>query len=450
MSLGRRSARGLVIGLVLAVLALITWALREPPTVDTDPGVPGPEARALAAQLESARSAWRTREAELTQQLEALDGALASEQELRYAREREWLEFTQLVGSLGLESAPPIPEFLARSSATGTGAESPSGTAPGTSIAEGSGTDDPSTADSAAHDEGAIDSRLARATRALDERGRSIRAILAALLSAEQVHSLDFREVGRPHTHEGRGVVGPVVARLVDDRGHLVGGLFAERLWIEVSRSARCVTLVLENGYETRGGVREDFAVESRAPRQADEPGDPAAEGAGTEASDERAPVVRAEPRGVQRIFLPSVDPEPWLEALPEIIDEGPLVQLIDDGVYDLVALRLALNELLRKAGTEAGEGWRLRALGGVQSGVLRDVQLVEHAADGTVTRRLFADRLEVHRSDRAIELLLEKGSQERSGRLAPFLEGRYRVALPRARADEWVAAGVPGAGRTR
>jgi hypothetical protein len=450
MSLGPRSTRGLVIGLVLAVLALITWALREPTTAIADPGVPGPEARALAAQLESARSAWRTREAELTQQLEALDGALASEQELRYAREREWLEFTQVVGSLGLESAPPIPEFLARSSATGTRAESPSGTAPSTSSAEGAGTEEPSTAESAAHDEGATASRVATANRALDERGRSIRAILAALLTAEQVHSLNFIEVGRPHTHEGRGVIGPIVAQLIDDRGRFIGGLFAERLWVEVSRSARCVTLVLENGYETRGGVREDFAVESRPPRQADAPSDAAVEGSETGAPDERAPVLRPEPRGVQRIFLPSVDPEPWLEALPEIIDDGPLVQLIDDGVYDLVALRLALNELLRKAGTEAGEGWRLRALGGVQSGVLRDVQLVEHAADGTVTRRLFADRMEVHRSDRAIELRLEKGSQERSGRLAPFLEGRYRVALPRARADDWVAAGVPGAGRTR
>jgi hypothetical protein len=144
------------------------------------------------------------------------------------------------------------------------------------------------------------------------------------------------------------------------------------------------------------------------------------------------------------------VDPAPWLEALDEIIADTPGAVSVDDGVYDRVALKIGLNELLRKAGTEAGEGWRLHALGGVQSGVLRDVQLVEHAADGTVLRRLFADRMEVRRNGRGIDLDLERGSQERSGRLAPFLEGRYRVALPRARADEWVAAGIPGAARTR
>jgi len=433
MSFGPRVARGLGLGLVLAALAVMTWALRESPPAPETSDV---EVRALAAQLEGERGEWRAREAELVQHAVELEAALASEQELRYAREREWLEFTQLVGSLELPSAPPIPEFLERSAATGPVGQASTETEAGSSSA-----DDPGAAATA---------RAATATRALDERSRAMRALLGALLTAEQVRSLDFLELGRPHTFEGRGVVGPVVARLVNGNGQLVGGLFAERLSIEVSRSARCVTLVLEDGYETRGGVRYPFEVESRTRRAPTPVGEGAPAGAGSATEEGGAPVADPEPRGVQRIFLPSVDPAPWLEALPELIDEGPVVAPIDDGVYDLLALRIELNELLRKAGTDAGEGWRLHVLGGVQSGALRDVQLVEHAADGRVVRRLFADRLEVHRSGRGIELVLEKGSQERNGRLAPFLEGRYRVALPRARADDWVAAGIPGAARTR
>lgn len=435
MNLGPRRAARLGLGVAVAALGLLAWAQRErPSSVVVDDDVEG----ALAAQFELERSAWRAREVQLTQQVTELEAALASEQELRYAREREWLEFTQLVGSLDRADAPPIPEFLAPSSTTDPGSRS------GPEAGSGRASPDDQSAEDAAA------TRAAAAKLALDVRARAMKASLGALLTAEQVHSLDFLELGRPHSFEGRGVVGPVVARIVDDRGRLIGGLFAERLWIEVSRAARCVTLVLEDGYETRGGVRQAFEPETRARRStsaldmvAPEAADPAPAEGDALASDD-------EVRSVRRVFLQTVDPGPWLEALPEIIDEATSVAPPDDGVYDLTALRVELNELLRKAGTAAGEGWRMRALGGVQRGVLRDVQLVEHAIDGTVTRRLFADRMEVHRSGRGIELVLEKGSQERNGRLAPFLEGRYRVALPHARAEDWVEAGIPGAARTR
>ena len=36
------------------------------------------------------------------------------------------------------------------------------------------------------------------------------------------------------------------------------------------------------------------------------------------------------------------------MRGVPELIDEGPVVAPIDDGVYDLLALRIELNELLR------------------------------------------------------------------------------------------------------
>lgn len=353
----------------------------------------GVEARAVSAQLEAERRVWRAREAELLARIGGLEQALASEQQLRLAREQEWLEFTRVLTSLDLPAQPTPPAFLAEALA-------------------------PSVDPVAAEEERARLARLAR--------GREMRARLRALLSAEQVFSIDFLELGEPHVHQGRGAVGPIVARLTDDRGRLIGALAANHLTLEVSRAARTVTLVLSEGYETRSGQRVDF------------------EG-GAEARG-----------GTRRIFLPSVDPAPWIETLPELVSPEDSLALLDDGRWDLQALRIRLNELLRRAGpdgdsgTSGGAGWRLRALGGVLGDSLCDVQLVEYADDGAVRRRLFADRMVIGRLGRAVELVLRDGSQERRGRVAPFLDGRYRVALPRAGADDWAAAGVPGLARPR
>ncbi|MEZ6017249.1 MAG: hypothetical protein R3F49_19200 [Planctomycetota bacterium] len=359
-----------------------------------DGGAAPADLRAVTAQLEAERRAWnlretelraretelRARETELRARIDALESELAEEQQLRLTREREWLEFTRVLTSFELP-LPPAPEFI-QSALTG----------PPDPVAE---------------------EAARQRTRAL-ARGVEMRGQLRALLTAEQILSLDFMELGAPELHAGRGVTGPVVARLMDDRGRLIGSLAAARLSLEVSRAARSVTLVLEDGYESRGGQREPFS-----------------EGLG----------------GARRIFLGSVDPEPWLEALPELIAPEDERQRADDGRWDLSALRVRLNELLRSADLTGGSGWRIRALGGVVGAELTDLQLVEYGDDGAVQRRLFADRMRIERVGRNVELVLTDGSQERLGRMAPFLEGRFRVALPRSDADAWRAAGVPGLG---
>jgi hypothetical protein len=105
--------------------------------------------------------------------------------------------------------------------------------------------------------------------------------------------------------------------------------------------------------------------------------------------------------------------------------------------------VRATLNDLLQ---LDAALGWyRLRALGGVQDGVLRDVQIERLDVEGRVERRLFADRLCVVEQERGLMLLLEDGAQVRGERKAPFLEGRYPIFLPRADVARWRAAGVPG-----
>jgi len=364
------------------------WSEAQDPAPPARPGEGADaavEARALAAQLEAERRVWQKREAELLARVAALEAELATELERRLAREQEWLEFSGAVGALGREAGVALP-----------------GAAPAEALREppAEPAPDPAAAERAARRE----SSQARCQK------------LRALLAVDGDRALDLLDVGALSTHAGRSVTGPVVARLVDGRGRLVGGLFAERLHVEVSRAARTVTLVFDDGYETRGGAREPF-----------EPGLGTARG------------------GVRRIALSGVDPLPWLEGVPELIDPDSARGSLDDGTRDLVALRAVLNELLRAADAEDGSGWRCVALGGVVRSALHDVQFIEQGARGQALRRVFADRLEVALEGRTVVLQLTRGAQERAGRVAPFLDGRFRIVLPRADAQRWRAAEVPG-----
>jgi hypothetical protein len=204
-----------------------------------------------------------------------------------------------------------------------------------------------------------------------------------------------------------------VVFRLVDGTGVLSGSLWAEGLRLEGSRAARTLTLVLEEGYETRRGERVEFQRQGEA-----------------------QPAVR-------RIVLPRVDPLPWIEALPELFGGMRLDEPIDDGRWNLTLVKGMLNGLLRE---DAVGGWyRMRALGGVKDGVLRGVHVEHLDREGRVERHLFADRLTVTAVERGIQLLFEDGAQMRGSEKAAFLEGRYRVFLPRAVVAEWRNAGIPG-----
>ena len=200
------------------------------------------------------------------------------------------------------------------------------------------------------------------------------------MLIADGVRGVDFLETGLLHERNGRSCVGPVVARLLDGRGRLVGMVRAEHLHLEVSRAARVVTVVLEDGFESRAGVRTPF------------PAPAGATPAGTGAPD----VDVAAPAGVRRIAFPSVDPRPWIEAVPELVDRDDVDADLDDGTWDLPGLRVRLTQLLAASAPAGASSWRIAGLGGVRQRRLMDVQFVELDAAGRVRRHVFADAAEV------------------------------------------------------
>jgi hypothetical protein len=240
------------------------------------------------------------------------------------------------------------------------------------------------------------------------ERPAEILRALRSLLTMEEVQGLDLLEAGTPIEGPSGGATGPVVFRLVDGNGHMAGSLSAQRLRLEGSRAGKSLTLVLEDGYESHAGVRTAF-----------------------------------DNSGVRRIQLPHVDPGPWLEALPELFSAQGLEEALDDGRWNVGVVRHTLNTLLRE---EVSAGWyRFKEIAGVKDGVLRGVHIEQCEADGTLERRLFADRLTILREAQGLQLLLEEGVQMRGDVKTPFLDGRFRIFLPRADAAAWQNAGVPG-----
>lgn len=338
----------------------------------------------LASLLETERKDWATREAELLGRIDALTTELEAERKLRIGRESEWLEFTQALAVLEVEAAPGPPSFV--QAMLDAAAEAPDPEAEARAEAE----------------------RLRSAEMLRD---------LRALLAAEQVFGLDVLEVGVV----GEDRAGPFVARLVDDFGRPVGTLAADSLRLEISAAAHTVTLILEGGYEHRSGLRVPFAGVAEGPTSGD-----------------------AGRTGVRRIHLPSVNPQPWIEAFPELLDlEGSTP--LDDGQWELAAVRARINDLMMRS--SGGSGWRLRGLGGVWRDELRDVQFAELGPTGRVERRLFADRVTLRPEGRGMRMDLIGGVQVRGDQRVPFLDGRYRIVLPHADGAAWVAAGLPGLG---
>jgi hypothetical protein len=323
---------------------------------------------------------------ELERRVRELQLELERSVEERVAREAEWLRYTRAVAALAPRGLVP-PDFALEP-------------------APGDGTD----AAQAAGDDVDEQALALEARRARDD---EVLRALRALMVVEGVHGLDLLEAGT--LREGGGT-GPVVLRVLDERGRPLGSLTAERLHFTGSRAAHTLTWILENGHETRLGVATPFAAPTNPTSMA---------------------------RNERRFVFPYVDPAPWLEAAPELFEERALQVPIDDGRWSLPVVRATLNDLLQ---LDAALGWyRLRALGGVQDGVLRDVQIERLDVEGRVERRLFADRLSVVEQERGLMLLLEDGAQVRGERKAPFLEGRYPIFLPRADVARWRAAGVPG-----
>ncbi len=336
---------------------------------------------AAAASTSTELSAAET-DAALREQIDELRAQLTREQELRLEREREWLRYTRAIDALSGDALQHGPRFESQAPA------------------------DEEPVDETPEAEAVDPALLARSA----EIERSLRALLAV----EGVRGMDLLEAGRL----GDGWIGPVVFRLVDDQGRLAGSLGAQRLRLAGSRMARTLTLILEDGFESRGGARTPFETE---PQESE--------------SDETF--------GVRRIELDEVDPQHWVQAAPELFGGIELVAPVDDGQWSLTWVRANLNRLLR-LDVERGY-WRVKTLGGVFEGQLRDVQLEQFDASGKLERRLFADRLSLERRERGVALLLEGGALVRGDEKTPFLDGRYRIYLPRADHGEWNRAGLPG-----
>jgi len=209
--------------------------------------------------------------------------------------------------------------------------------------------------------------------------------------------------------------VGPVVLRILDANGRLLSVLAADRLRLECSRAGRSVTLVLEHGYERRNGEKLAFT-------------------GGAVDADGRG--------GVRTIVIPDCDPLPWLEGLPFLFRPEALQPVPHDGSISVESLRAALNVKLRE--DQLIGHWRVDGIGGVQRSVLYEVAFSQLDEKGNIVRTLVADKATFAPLSKGVEVLLEGGAQVKVDSTVPFLDGRYRLVLPRADAAAWRAARIP------
>lgn len=343
-----------------------------------------PAAESSGLPAASAADVPTAREQELLDRIARLEEELHLERSRAMARQEEWIEYVRVLQRFEVPALPKVPDFMAE-------ALQPE------------------------RDPANEARRRQHAHRMV--RSHEIRQSLRSLLIADGVRTLDFLEVGLVDEHQGSTATGPVVSRILDDRGRLTGMLRADRLRIEVSRAARTVTLVLEDGFEMSGGHKSLF---------------PGSDGAGA--------------GGVRRITLPAIDPMPWIEALPDLVDTSDLAVSFDDGAWDSMIVRSRLNRLLASSSPAGGNSWKLLALSGVSKNRLNDVQFIEAGPDGSIRRRVFADEAEIHvpRGAESVRIELASGSVKRGNRVAPFLGGLYRISLPFAKVEDWRAAEIP------
>jgi hypothetical protein len=312
-------------------------------------------------------------ERSLAEEVARLEHELQRERTRRAEREQAFLEFSRLLSEL------PGAEEL--------------GLAPPESVPE----PPPPSAEELAR---------AKAETAARARAVEIARALAVLMRLEGLRGLDLLEAGTLQAGPP-AAIGPVVFRCLDERGLLAGSVRAERLRLEASAAAHTLTLVLEQGFESRGGERVPFAD------------------------------------GVRRITLRDVDPGPWLRECPELFDPGAAAAAGDDGLWRLADVRRELNRLLA---LDTSSGWyRLHSLGGVRGASLLDVQLEELEPGGRSVRRWFADALDLAFEDGVVVLELRDGASVRGGEKQPFRDGRLRIVVPAARATAWRGALLPG-----
>ncbi len=325
----------------------------------------------LATELAAELQRERARVAELEAQVAELEAELSVSQTERLDREMQWLDFTSAVATLDIDT-------------------------PGGEFARELLSEEPGLLESEEPPDPAV---VARA-----ERSAEMQRVLRALLAAEWVEGIDLIDIGRL---SDEGWIGPVVFRMLDDRGRLSGSLMAQRMRLEGSKSGRVVTIVLEEGEERHEGVGTPFRG------------------------------------GFRRILLPGIDPVPFIEGLPELFTEKDARGELDDGLWDARRIVRELCFLLDEDAT--GDVYRVRHIGAVRGTVMHDVHLEVRNRTGQTRRHLFADSMRVSWGERGVIVELEDGVTMRGDSRAPFLEGRYRIFLPRARREAWAAASIPG-----
>ena len=324
---------------------------------------------------------------DLRSRLVQAESALQAETERRLAREKEWLEYTS--GIAKMESlAQGLPKFAVDP------AVQPK--------------PEPSTSET---DKPEPDKTETNAVPPSQADVTAVTRRLRTLLSAEQVAGVDVMELGNVQADH----VGPVVLRILDANGRLLSVLAADRLRLECSRAGRSVTLVLEHGYERRNGEKLAFT-------------------GGAVDADGRG--------GVRTIVIPDCDPRPWLEGLPFLFRPEALEPVPHDGSISVESLRAALNVKLRE--DQLIGHWRVDGIGGVQRSVLYEVAFSQLDEKGNIVRTLVADKATFAALSKGVEVLLEGGAQVKVDSTVPFLDGRYRLVLPRADAEAWRAARIP------
>ena len=357
--------------LLLSVLGPLTGFVSEGPVrLQQDP-----EAK-IAAERE-AHAATRTELRRLQARVNELEKALAHCEEERLRREKEWLGYTRAIAGL---SRPTVPENVSFESVL-------------------------------AKEEESIEQHKTAERIAAESRGHEVFLALRSLFVAEGIDGYDLLESGLVQD----GATGPVVVRLLDQMRRPVGSLSARRLRLEGSQSGHTLTLVFEEGYERRSGMKIPF-------------------GGGTLADLSGS---------VRRIVLPSVNPKPWMESMPELFEKKKLELPTDDGKWDLVKVKRRLNELLRE--DAAGSYYRLNTYAGVTEKALRVVHLEERDPEGRIERRFFADSMRFEALESGIRITLESGAQIRGTEKLPFLGDRFQIFLPGARLDGWCDGVLPG-----
>lgn len=361
-------------------VALLGLGLAQSPgAVDEDPVVV-----ALRAELERASVAWAAREAQLVAQVASLRAELSAAEESRVAREREWLVWTRAISQLAPVGVVEVPDFE-----IGLSAEELALLIPAEAL-------------SVPRDEVRDEARLARS--------EEIERMLRTLMRLEWVDGLNLLEAG---LLSDEGWTGPCVFRLIGADGRAVGSVSAERLHLEGSVTGRTLTMVLTEGYERRAGDLLPFEGSQQGERRG----------------------------GERRIVLVRTDPRPWMEALPELFREREQALGVGTAGVNLAELRRGVNRLLSE--DAAGGRWRLEACSGLGTEGLSEVDLVDLDEDGRTRRHLFADRMVIERRKTGVVLVLRDGVQMRGGRKTPFLEGRFRIFLPRARHAGWEEVGL-------